>query len=121
MQTIEVITMFEKYYTPEQLEELKERRQMLGEDKMHQAQVEWQELIEQVRTEMAKGTEPTSEPVQILAQQWRKLIQEFTGGNPEIEQSLSRMYQQEGVANASRNAIDPQTCEYMSKAMAILK
>jgi len=121
METIEVITMFEKYYTPEQLEELKGRRQILGEEKIHQAQVEWQELIEQVRTEMAKGTEATSEPVQLLAQRWKQLIQEFTGGNPEIEQSLSRMYQQEGAANASRNAIDPQTCEYMSKAMAMLK
>ncbi|NEP13769.1 MAG: MerR family transcriptional regulator [Symploca sp. SIO2C1] len=121
MQTIEVISMFEKYYTPEQLEELKERRQMLGEEKIHQVQGEWQELIEQVRAEMEKGTEPTSETVQFLAKRWRRLIQEFTGGNPEIEKSLNTIYQQEGAANASRNAIDSDTCEYISKAMAVLK
>ena len=113
--------MFEKYYTPEQLEELKERREMLGEDKIHQAQAQWQELIEQVRAEMKKGTEPTSEIVQSLAKRWRSLIEEFTGSNPEIEKSLSTMYQQEGAANASRNAIDSQTCEYISRAMAVLQ
>jgi len=58
---------------------LKERRQMLGEERIRQ-EAEWQELIAQVHT-MEKGTDPMSEPAQVLAQQWLDLIGEFTGGN----------------------------------------
>ncbi|MEM7553843.1 MAG: MerR family transcriptional regulator [Cyanobacteria bacterium P01_A01_bin.84] len=34
IQTIEAITMFEKYYTPEQLETLKERRESFGDEQI---------------------------------------------------------------------------------------
>jgi DNA-binding transcriptional MerR regulator len=121
IEIIEAITMFEKYYTPEQLEELKQRRQVIGEERIRQSQVEWQELIEQVRVEMEKGTDPKSEPVQLLARRWRDLIEEFTGGNPEIEKSLNTMYQQEGSEVASRNSFDTRICDYISKAIAVLK
>ena len=63
-ETMEVNRMserFEKYYTTEQLEELKERRRVLGKKKICQAEGEWPELIEQVRDEMYKGTDPASE------------------------------------------------------------
>ncbi|CAA9366751.1 Transcriptional regulator, MerR family [uncultured Leptolyngbya sp.] len=67
IQTIEAICMLEKYYTPEQLETLKQRRNLLGEERIHQGQANWQELIEQVRTEMVNGTDPASDLVQALA------------------------------------------------------
>jgi MerR family transcriptional regulator, thiopeptide resistance regulator len=119
--TIEDMNMWEKYYTSEQLEELNQRRQTLGEDKIRQAQVDWENLIAQVRIEMEKGTDPASSAVQALVQRSQELIGEFTGGNPEIEQSLHNMYQQEGAAIASRGAIDSQLWEYFSKAMAVSK
>jgi DNA-binding transcriptional MerR regulator len=117
--TIEAITMFEKYYTPEQLETLKQHRESLGEERIQQVELEWQTLIEQARTEMEKGSDPTSSPVQTLARRWRALIDEFTGGNPGIEQSLNNMYQQEGVEAASRGAGDSALWEYMGRALAI--
>src|SRR5262249_4441360 len=57
--TIEVMTMFEKfekYYTPEQMEEIKERGRQLGEERIRQVEGEWPVLIAQVRAEMDKGT-----------------------------------------------------------------
>ena len=96
MQTIEAICMFEKYYTPEQLETLKQRRELLGEEAIRQGEANWQELIEQVRTEMTKGTDPNSEVMQGLAQRWLGLVAEFTGDDPEIAKSLNKMYQEEG-------------------------
>jgi MerR family transcriptional regulator, thiopeptide resistance regulator len=38
IQTIEVICMLERYYTPEQLETLKQRQELLGEERIHQVQ-----------------------------------------------------------------------------------
>jgi MerR family transcriptional regulator, thiopeptide resistance regulator len=121
IQTIEAMTMFEKYYTPEQLETLKQRRDSLGEERIHQVENEWETLIAQARAEMEKGTDPASESVQNIARRWRELIAEFTGGNPGIEQSLNTMYQQEGVETASRGMGDTALWEYMGRAIATLR
>lgn len=121
IQTIEAITMFEKYYTQEQLETLKQRRESVGEERIKQVETEWQQLIEQARMFMEKGADPASETVQNLAQRWQGLIDEFTGGNSGIEQSLNTMYQQEGVETASRGSGDSVLWEYMGKALAIAK
>jgi len=94
---------------------------LLGEEQIRQAEAQWQELILQVSAEMEKGTEPTSESMQVLAQRWMELIQQFTGGDPGIEQSLNRMYQQEGSEVASRGTVDSAMFEHMGRAIATLK
>lgn len=121
IQTIEAICMFEKYYTPEQLETLKQRRELLGEEAIRQGEANWKELIEQVRTEMTNSTHPHSKLVQGLAQRWLELIREFTGGDPEISKSLNKMYQQEGAEVVTHGAVDAAMSEYMGKAIAHLK
>lgn len=117
IQIIEVIGMLEKYYTPEQLEILQQRQELLGEERMHQSQADWQELIEQMQAEMERGTDPKSESVQALVRRRQELINQFTGGDPDIEQSLNAMYQQEGAEVASRGSVDAALAEYMSLAM----
>lgn len=121
IQTIEAICMFDNYYTQEQLETLKQRRELLGEEGMRQAEAEWQELIDQARIEMEKGTDPASEPVQSLARRSLELIHEFTGGDAEIQKSLNTMYRQEGCEVASQGAVDANVSEYFSRAIAALK
>ena len=79
LRTIEVMTMVENYYTPEQLEYLKKRREELGEAAIQQGQADWARLFDDYRVEMEKGTDPASETVQALARRWRELLREFTG------------------------------------------
>ena len=50
--------MIESYYTPEQLDDLKERGEQLGQERIQQSQEEWAELIAEVRAEMEKGHRP---------------------------------------------------------------
>ena len=121
IQTIEVMNMLEKYYTPEQLETLKQRQELLGEERINQVQADWQDLFEQVRAEMAKGTDPTSESAKVLAQRSIELIQAFTGGDPGIERSLNQMYQQEQPEVVSHGAIDTAEMEYLAQARAALE
>lgn len=119
LSTIKEITMtemFEQYYTPEQLEELKKREQEVGEERILAVQQEWPKLIAEVQAEMDKGTDPSDEKVQALAKRWMGLIQEFTGGNPEIEKSLNNMYQNEPEM-AKQQGFDPALFEYIQKAM----
>lgn len=117
IQTIEDITMYEKYYTPEQLKQLEQRQQQLGAERIQQVQQDWKDLIAQVRSEMEKGSDPASEPVQRLAQRWKSLVNEFTNGDPEITQSLNTLYQQEGPEVASQGAFDSQVFDYIKQAM----
>lgn len=121
LQTIKEITMFEKYYTPEQLAYLKERGDMLGEDRIKQAETDWRDLIVEVRAAKAEGVDPASAHMQALAQRWKDLIEAFTGGDPGIYQSLKTMYQQEGTAKASHNMVDADLSMYIGQAMAASK
>jgi DNA-binding transcriptional MerR regulator len=92
---IEVMTMIDRHYTPDQREQLVRRREMLGDHRIQEAQAEWAELIDEVRTAMATGTDPKSVAGQRLAQRWNGLVGEFTGGDPGIERSLRSIYQAE--------------------------
>jgi hypothetical protein len=116
---MELMSMHEKYYTPEQMEEIKARGQQIGEERIRQVEAEWPQLIAQVRAEMDKGTDPTSEKVLELARRWRALVEEFTGGNPGIEQSLGKMWQNEPELG-KQSGIDKAMFEYIGKAMAAL-
>jgi DNA-binding transcriptional MerR regulator len=98
LQTIEVMNMVEKYYTPEQLEEFKQRAQAFGEDRIRAVEAEWMQLIAHVRAHMQQGTDPASEPVRKIARRWSELIQAFddaTGNKPEIKEAVQRMWQEE--------------------------
>lgn len=117
LKIIKVIEMLEKYYTPEQLENLKERRNLLDEEQMRQSEAHWIELIDAVRQEMQKGTDPASKNVQGLVHRRQELIDEFTGGDPEIERSLNEMYDSEGAEVASWGEEDAALAEYMSRAI----
>jgi DNA-binding transcriptional MerR regulator len=117
LRTIEVMTMFDRYYTPEQLHELSQRRAELGDARIREVETEWPKLMDEVRAEMEAGTDPADERVQALARRWQALIREFTGGNPGIERSLGSMYRQESsVAGMDMAAMRP-IMEYIGRAM----
>jgi DNA-binding transcriptional MerR regulator len=115
---MEVMKMHEKYYTPEQLAELEERRQQMGAAAIEQSQKDWTDLIAEMRVEMEAGSDPAGPRVQELAERWQTLIEAFTGGNPEIAKSLKTMYQSEDVAEVSRGTMDREVMEYAGRAMA---
>jgi MerR family transcriptional regulator, thiopeptide resistance regulator len=118
MEVIDMSERLDRYYTPEQLEYLEERRREVGEERIRQVEAEWLELIEQVRAEMEAGTDPSSERVQALARWWMELINEFTGGDPGIERSLRTMYQEETEIHGMDIGSMRELGEYVSKAMA---
>jgi MerR family transcriptional regulator, thiopeptide resistance regulator len=118
MEVIEMSERIERYYTPEQLEYLEQRRREFGEERIRAAEEEWPELIEQVRAEMEAGTDPADERVQLLAWRWRELIQEFTGGDPSIERSLGNMWRQEESIHGMETGPMRELGEYVSRALA---
>ncbi len=115
LQTIEVMTMFERYYTKEQLDALAKRREALGEDAMKQAQEDWAALFVDVKSAIDRGVDPASDEAQALAGRWCALIEAFTGGDPGIEASLNRMYREE--PSMKQNG-DPAASAFIERARA---
>jgi DNA-binding transcriptional MerR regulator len=116
LQIIEETTMFEKYYTTEQMEALKQRGEALGPEHIRQVEGEWPELMAKVQAEMDQGTDPADERVQALARRWRELIAEFTGGDPGIEKSLNRMYKEETTVQGMDTGNMRAMGEYIGRA-----
>ena len=122
--TIEVTMNYEKYYTPEQMDQLKERREEVGEERIEEVQQEWQELFAAYGKAMEGGLDPTSDEVKALARRSAALIAEFTGGDPGIYASLGNMYRTEGgehVMASHGMEMAPGLWEYMGDASASLQ
>jgi DNA-binding transcriptional MerR regulator len=123
LQTIKEMTMMDKYYTREQREYLQKRAEEMGPERIRQGSQDWAELIALVRAEMEKGTDPAAPQVQALAKRWLNLVSQFTGGDPGIEQSVKRLWQEQGDNLAAQHGseYDPRpVSEYIGKAIAIL-
>jgi MerR family transcriptional regulator, thiopeptide resistance regulator len=112
---IEELTMRERYYTPEQLEQLEARRQELGEEKIREVEAEWAEIFATLRVELDAGTDPADPKLQPIGERARDLLAMFTGGDPGIQASLKKMYETEGPEKASRGMADPEVFEYLAK------
>jgi len=116
IEAIEVMTRMERYYTPEQLEQLEQRREALGSEAIERAQQDWADLFAELERHRAAGTDPAAPEVQELARRSEELIELFTGGDPGIRASLKRMYDEEGPERASRGRASPELFEYLRRA-----
>jgi DNA-binding transcriptional MerR regulator len=124
LKTIEEMTMIESYYTPEQLEQLRARKEQVGDERMQQVQKEWPVLIAEVKAEMEKGTDPTSPEVLDLARRWMGLVNEFTGGDPGIEKSAKKLWAEKGDHLVAKHGAEydfRDTYQYIERAMAALR
>jgi DNA-binding transcriptional MerR regulator len=116
--TIEVMTMIEKYYTPEQMAQFDARAREVGQEAIDQAPQQWSDLFTAVTAEMEAGTDPADPRAQELAKRWLALVTMCTGGDPGIYNSLRTMYENEdNVMGTDTKAMRP-LMEYILKAAA---
>ena len=123
IQALKETIMIEKYFTDEQMEELAERREKLGEDSFAKANKEWTDLYRELRILMDKSLKPNSEEVQKIAKRGNDLVDAFTGGDPGIFKSLERMYEKEGskFLNNYDMDIDEKLFNFMLEAMEVAR
>lgn len=94
---IEVIEMQDnmdwskKYYSEEAQAKVEERKKLWSPENQERWTKEWTDLFRDV--EAALGEDPASAKAQALAARWKKLVEGFTGGDPQITAGLSKMYQ----------------------------
>jgi MerR family transcriptional regulator, thiopeptide resistance regulator len=117
LNSIEAIQMYEKYYTPEELDRISKQGEKVGAERIRQVEQEWPLLISQVREEMQKGTDPGDPRVRKLAETWMSLVNDFTGGDPQIAAKVKKLYAQE-PSMRQQSGIDAEMMEYVRKASA---
>lgn len=113
-----------KYYSPgaqAKIEALKKTQPWTPE---LQAQVteDWTALLADVEAAVGAGEDPASANAQALAARWRKLIEGFTGGDPEIQKGLNKMWADKPnwpEGDAKRFQIKPEIQEFIVTAMKI--
>ena len=111
--------MLDKYYTPEQLQQLEKLKEQHTEAEHLQYHRDWAELIEAAKVEKEKGTDPADPRMQEIATRWRELIDLFTGGDEGLLESLKTMFQEEGPERASQGSLDAELMEYVGRAVAL--
>lgn len=93
---IEVIQMqtrkdwMKKYYTEEQLSDLRKR---YTPEVQAQAEQGWADLVRDVEAAIARRDSPESDTGRTLAERKQKLIDLFTGGDPGITANLQKLYE----------------------------
>ena len=118
LRTIEVMTMLEKYYTPEQMESFRKRHEADPEgtaELARQGQAAWAELLAQYKAEMEKGTDPADPRLQELENRRQALVNAFAGGDKAIEQNLTRLWKEQGDKLCAMYGIDPRVMAYLAK------
>ncbi len=117
IEVLEIVSTFEKYYTPQQMERLKRRGEMLGAETIEAVQREWPQLIAEVKAAMAAGKVPEDPEVRALAARWQELVEMFTGGDPGITRSLASYYRGEPGAT-ERAGFDSSISAFVKRALS---
>jgi len=122
---VEVITMennmdwVKKYYTQEQLENLASRWNPEIQEKVSQ---DWNDLFNDIREAKANGEDPASKKSQSFVKRWDALINQFTGGDAGILQSLKNLYADQANWEGNfQKPWDDDAGDFISKARAANK
>ena len=112
--------MRQRYYTPDQLDQLEQRRQTLGEQAIRDVEREWAEIFATLRAEMDAGTDPADPRLRPLAERGRELVAMFTGGDPGIASSLKQMWENEDPEKVSHGMVDAEVWSYYGEVQAAI-
>ena len=86
----------EKYYSPNAVEALRERRAVRTPEKDMEDSARWQALFADVQNALDLEVPPDSAEGRALVARWMRLADEFTLGDPEIGEGYRRMVADKG-------------------------
>jgi DNA-binding transcriptional MerR regulator len=107
-----------KYYSPDAREKIEQRKGLWSPEMQEEVTRKWNALFADIEASLDK--DPASPEAQALAARWRELVAGFTGGDPEIQKGLNKLWQdQQNWPQPQRDsyAIKPEIQEFIMKAM----
>jgi len=109
LQALETITMFDKYFTPDQQQRLQDH-QASGTDIVSP-------VVADLQKAMDDGVAADSPRALTLVQRWGEALDEVTGGDEKMIESIHKMLHEEQEARAAHGISEP-LFEYMGRVMA---
>ena len=117
MSTLEMITVLENHFTPEQRQELADRRAELGSDRIEAAKARWAALVEEGLRHVENGT-PVSDPsIREWVRAWDEIGSMFHSG--EQTKAAARSMWQDNSAALSADM--PWSSEQLAGLLAYLQ
>jgi len=107
-----------KYYSPEAREKIEQRKPMWSPEMQEEVSRKWSALFADIEASLDR--DPAGAEAQALAARWRELVTGFTGDDPEIQQGLNKLWQDQQnwpAPQQERYAIRPEIQEFIMKAM----
>jgi len=111
--TLEQMTMYEKYFSKEELARLP-----LYQD--HEAHAEWQQLVGHAQGLMKREVAPGSPEANAFAVRWLERLERDTGGNPAFVLQLTAMTLQDREVQ-QQSGLSPEVLDYMRTVIAELR
>ena len=108
LHTLEQMTVYDKYFSKQELQQMPLYSQASLRD-------EWQQLVAAVGEKMTAGIPPADPAVQELAGQWMATFSQHAGHNPEFMQRLDNMWANEESVRA-QTGITPAMRGYIAAA-----
>ena len=106
--TLEQMTMYDKYFTKEELAKLPIYNNPAVRE-------EWRQLVESVRQKMSAGVSPADPAAQELAEQWMATFSRHAGDNPEMMTRLNNMWTREEEFR-KLGGVTPEMRDYITAA-----
>jgi MerR family transcriptional regulator, thiopeptide resistance regulator len=111
-----------QYFSPEAQAKVAERRRLWSPELQAKASQDWNDLYKEV--EACLNEDPAGPKAQALAARWRSLVEQFTGGDPEIQKGLNAMWNDSANWPANVQAqsfVRPELQAYMRKVLEAKK
>jgi DNA-binding transcriptional MerR regulator len=107
-----------KYYSEEAQAEIAKRAQSFTPEMQAKAQQDWKELINDIEAARKRKEDPAGPNARSLAERWAKLLQGFTGGNPDVQKGLNQLYaDQSNWPSTFQKPFSDEAWAFIKKAM----
>ncbi len=114
--SLEMMSMFDKYFTPDEVRFLEERKVIESGGRGEVAyDAIWLELIAGFQDLIKRGVPEESSEARMLAERWTDMVEGLTGGKAGLKVKLQKMYQNEPGMQA-QTGLDERLMAYIARA-----
>lgn len=106
-----------KYYSDEAKAKVDARKTQWSPELQEKVTKDWNDLYRDIEASLQE--DPASAKAQALAARWKKLLEGFTGGDPEVQKGLNKMWadQANWPSNMKQYQVRPEIQDFIMKAM----
>jgi MerR family transcriptional regulator, thiopeptide resistance regulator len=118
--TLEMMSVYESYFTADQLTSLRSRAAAMGPEAVEGLKTEWFSLAASLREHMNTGTPADDPAVQELSLKWDRLAAEFHGDDPAIKAAAAASWADNKAAISTQVGwpADDGLVDYVNRARA---